>query len=157
MPLPNETATDYMAFELWRNMGPRRPKVTDKLSKDMYWDARAVAYDTWRQAQAIEVRNAADEISKSLIKGCESLIQALQVELIKTLRTLGNTSAPSLSLDQLTKALETVSKTVRLLTDKSTENVAVHVVKHDLSSLTQEELDQIESVCQKTQVASSQD
>lgn len=153
LPLPNESATDYMAFEIWRNMGSRRPTVSHQLSINMHWNARAIAFDTWRQAQSLELKTAADDISKSLVKGCESLVQALQVELVKTLRNLGNTSAPSLSLDQLVKALETVSKTVRLLTDKSTENIAVHTVQHNLTTLTQEELDELERLRQKTEIA----
>jgi hypothetical protein len=61
-----------------------------------------------------------------------------------------------MSLQELTKALETVTKTVRLLQDKSTENVAVQVGVHDMSTLSQEELDAAEALVKKTLTCKTQ-
>lgn len=156
LPTSTESSTDYMAFEMWRNLGAKRPKQAHSLARQNSWEQRALAYDAWLAAQSSDVQKVATDISSTLLRGCEGLVQALQVELVKTLRGLGNSSAPSMSLPELTKALETVTKTVRLLQDKSTENVSVHVGIHDMSALSQDELDMAESLVQKTLTCRSQ-
>lgn len=149
MPLPQEDAASYMAFELWRDMGPRRPAQQHLMAQQYRWAARAIAYDAWLQAQPQDVKLVADQIAKTIMKAAGTALDAIQVELIKVLRNIGSTGAPSMTLPELLKSLETIAKTSRLLSDKSTENVAVVVGTTNLGNLSDQELDELERLRRK--------
>lgn len=149
MPLPQEDAAAYMAFELWRDMGPRRPAQQHLLAHNNRWGARALAYDSWVQGQPKDVQVMADQIAKTIMKAAGTALDAIQVELIKVLRNMGTSGVPSMTMPELLKALETIAKTSRLLADKSTENVAVVVGTTDLTRLSDAELEEMERLRRK--------
>jgi hypothetical protein len=153
MPLPEEDLQSYMAFEVWRDMGIKRPAQQHLTAKQFNWGARALAYDTWVQSQNTDIRQMADQISKTLMKASGTALEAIQVELIKVLRTLGNTGVSTMTLPEILKSIETLAKTSRLLADKSTENVAVVVGTADLGRLTDAELDEMERLRRKASTA----
>ena len=152
LPLPTENPADYMAFELWRDMGSKRPNLVSLVSQQNHWASRALAFDTWMQSQPTTLQEQAEKIAKNIMKGSNMLLDGLQVELIKNLRNLGSTTTPGMTLPELVKAFESLAKTSRLLADKSTDNVDVRLghAPRDLSVLSDEELEMAESLNRKT-------
>lgn len=153
MPLPKEDAQAYMAFELWRGLGPRRPLQQHLMAVQHHWGARALAYDTWVAAQHQDVRQMADQIGKTILKSSEMAMEAIQIELIKQLRNMSSTGANSMTLTELINSMEKIAKTSRLLSDQSTDNVAVVVGQTDLTKLSLEELDEVERLQKKASTA----
>lgn len=145
LPLPTEQLQDYMAFELWRNLGANRPAQAHKLAKDNKWAARALAYDEYMALQSKPVREQADQIAKTIMTSANMAMQAIQLELVKALRNMGSTQASTMTVPEMVSAIEKIAKTSRLLAGESTENVAV-VGKIDLSNLSDEELEQAEAL-----------
>ena len=148
LPLPTEKPHEYMAFELWRNLGANRPAQAHKLAKDNRWAARSLAYDEYMALQSKPVKDQAEQIASSIMTSASMVMQAIQLELVKALKNVGSTQASSMTLPEIVSSIEKIAKTSRLLAGESTDNVAV-VGRMDLSNLTDEELEQAEALRQK--------
>lgn len=151
LPLPAESASDYIAFELWRDLGTKRPRQAHRLAIANAWEARALSYDDYLARQPQDLQAKAQELSRSILGSSAMVLHCLQLELVKIARSMGTTSSPSLTLPEVLKGLETVAKVSRLLTDQSTENIAV-IGKFNLSLLTDEELAQYEVLTKKAEI-----
>ena len=148
LPLPDEQANDYMAFDIWCKMGTSRPAQTHRLAKQNKWAARALAWDEYMVGQTATVKDMADAASKAIMQGIGQTVHAMQLELVKVLRNMGSTQTSSMTLPEIVSSLEKVAKTARLLSDKSTENVAL-VGRVDLTNLSDAELEMAEQLRNK--------
>lgn len=148
MPLTDETAQEYLAFEMWRDQGTKRPRQAHALALKRHWEVRALAYDEYLEKQPQDVQAQAAQIAKGILGSSTMVLHCLQMELIKTARNIGSSSMPSLTLGEIVKALDTLAKTARLLSDQSTANVAV-VGKWDGTRLSEEELQLLDQLSQK--------
>lgn len=138
LPLSHESAQDYYDFQLWLNMAPR-PKVVSLIAERNQWEDRALAYDSYRlghpQAPDLSVEDRQRRDSEIV----RTLLHTLQGQAIKLMAQLDRSSAPAMTLDQLTKCVESLVKLDRLVHDQSTENVGVSA-RVDYSALSDEEL-----------------
>ena len=135
-PQPEETSQEYLAFSLYRDQGPDRTLPRGPLPRTRLWQQRAMAYDQWldRQPQAEQV--TADQIARTLLNTMQLIGHQFQLEAMKILSQ--QIQPPSISLPELVKAIESLAKTSRLLTNRTTENMGVGVF--DLTKLSTDEL-----------------
>jgi hypothetical protein len=150
LPQPDETAQEYLAFSLWRDIGPGRQPQTNRLAKHWSWKERAEAFDRWIEVQPPDIQATANQVAGMLIESMPILVQALRQELVKHAVQVASTSHAGISLPELVKCIKTVAEVTRLLSGQST--VTLGVEKLNLANLSTEELVQLESLQNKALV-----
>jgi hypothetical protein len=135
-PQPDESAQEYLAFSLYRDQGPDRTLPKGPMPRERLWQPRALAYDQWLDQQPRSEQVTADQIARSLLNTMQLIGHQFQLEAMKLLAQ--QIQHPACTLPELVKAIESLAKTSRLLTNRTTENMGVGVF--DLTKLSTEDL-----------------
>jgi hypothetical protein len=143
-PQPNETASEYVAFNAW--LLTDSPTPNHPIARRRAWEQRRVAYEASGSALA----QATPEVLAALSVRCVHLALVWGLaELSKHVANSAQTPQPGATMGDTVRIVKDAAMLARLLQGLSTENVSLHT--EDLSTFSESELLTYAALNQKAQ------